>query len=121
MCICMHYNRASATTCKISSNINYLCPSASVAKDPKEPKRPQHRQKPEATRLPCQDRVGVPHQCERELFFVTPKASIKEVTTFRLSRPGQRAGEVGGCFGELVGGVWWNCGFRLFLQNSSSP
>ena len=31
-----------------------------------------------------QDRVGVPHQCERELFFVTPKASIKEVTTFRL-------------------------------------
>eukprot|EP00438_Fugacium_kawagutii_P019893 Skav227770 [mRNA] locus=scaffold1237:26689:31016:+ [translate_table: standard] len=31
-----------------------------------------------------EDRVGVPHQCERELFFVTPKASIKEVTTFRL-------------------------------------
>ncbi|CAE7676801.1 BIG4, partial [Symbiodinium pilosum] len=31
------------------------------------------------------DRVGVPHQCERELFFVTPKASIKEVTTFRKS------------------------------------
>ena len=25
----------------------------------------------------------MPHQCERELFFVTPKASIKEVTTFR--------------------------------------
>eukprot|EP00913_Durusdinium_trenchii_P003700 g3424.t1 len=32
-----------------------------------------------------EDRVGVPHQCERELFFVTPKASIKEVTTFRKS------------------------------------
>lgn len=35
------------------------------------------------TCFPLQDRVGVPHQCERELFFVTPKASIKEVTTFR--------------------------------------
>ncbi|CAJ1378638.1 unnamed protein product [Effrenium voratum] len=32
-----------------------------------------------------EDRVGVPNQCERELFFVTPKASIKEVTTFRKS------------------------------------
>ena len=35
--------------------------------------------------LPLEDRVGVPHQCERELFFVTPKASIKEVGSYHAS------------------------------------
>lgn len=35
------------------------------------------------TREVQQDSVGVPSQCERELFFVTPKPAVKEVKSFR--------------------------------------
>ena len=44
----------------------------------------------------------MPHQCERELFFVTPKASIKEVTTFRC-----------GCRPRGLGP--WFCGLEPIL------